>query len=142
MIYRPPYGSTCLNAGCVPSKFLIHRARIAHITRTAARYHVDASVSRVRLCDIVREMGAMIDEHRSVALDAARNARDLTLIEDPEGRQEVLRLQRDLFVVGADLATNPDKRDRLVPGESLVTSEIYLKHCAAAALRVRRPARW
>jgi len=34
---------------------------------------------------------------------------------------EVLRLQRDLFVVGADLATNPDERDRLIPEVSLVT---------------------
>ena len=35
LIYRPPFGSTCLNTGCVPSKFLIHRARIAHLVRTA-----------------------------------------------------------------------------------------------------------
>ena len=29
--------------------------------------------------------------------------------------------QRELFVVAADLATNPDHRDRLEPGISLVT---------------------
>jgi cob(I)alamin adenosyltransferase len=33
----------------------------------------------------------------------------------------ILRLQRDLFVVGADLATNPFERERLQPGVSLVT---------------------
>jgi cob(I)alamin adenosyltransferase len=32
-----------------------------------------------------------------------------------------LRLQRELFVVGADLATNPDERSKLKPGVSLVT---------------------
>jgi choline dehydrogenase-like flavoprotein len=31
LVYREPWGSTCLNVGCVPSKFLIHRARVAHL---------------------------------------------------------------------------------------------------------------
>jgi cob(I)alamin adenosyltransferase len=35
--------------------------------------------------------------------------------------EEILALQRELFVVGADLATNPDQRARLEPGVSLVT---------------------
>jgi len=35
MIYRAPYGSTCLNVGCVPSKLLIHRARVARPRRRA-----------------------------------------------------------------------------------------------------------
>jgi cob(I)alamin adenosyltransferase len=34
----------------------------------------------------------------------------------------VLRLQRELFVVGADLATNPGVRDKLVDGETKVTA--------------------
>jgi cob(I)alamin adenosyltransferase len=34
----------------------------------------------------------------------------------------LLQLQRDLFVVGADLATNPSARARLQPGVSLVTA--------------------
>lgn len=36
----------------------------------------------------------------------------------------LLRLQRDLFVVGADLATNPSQRAKLQPGVSLVTREM------------------
>src|ERR671919_2589287 len=40
MIYREPYGSTCVNVGCVPSKFLIHRANVAHAVRTAARFGI------------------------------------------------------------------------------------------------------
>lgn len=35
---------------------------------------------------------------------------------------ELLALQRELFVVGADLATNPDQRSKLEPGVSLVTA--------------------
>ena len=36
-------------------------------------------------------------------------------------REGLLDLQRELFVVGADLATNPAERDRLEPEVSLVT---------------------
>ena len=37
---------------------------------------------------------------------------------------EILELQRELFVVGADLATNPDQRRKLEAGVSLVTAEM------------------
>ena len=39
-------------------------------------------------------------------------------------REEILALQRELFVVGADLATNPTERAKLEPGVSLVTAEM------------------
>ena len=38
--------------------------------------------------------------------------------------ESLLRLQRDLFVVAADLAANPRQRHRLVPGQSCVTAEM------------------
>ena len=43
---------------------------------------------------------------------------------DPEMAAEILALQRELFVVGADLATNPDERAKLEAGVSLVTPEM------------------
>ncbi|MGZ5352191.1 MAG: cob(I)yrinic acid a,c-diamide adenosyltransferase [Actinomycetota bacterium] len=46
-------------------------------------------------------------------------ARALTADEDLAAR--LLGLQRELFVVGADVATNPGERGRLEPGVSLVT---------------------
>ena len=36
----------------------------------------------------------------------------------------ILRLQRELFVVGAELATHPDRRKRLTDGVSRVTAEM------------------
>jgi cob(I)alamin adenosyltransferase len=44
--------------------------------------------------------------------------------EDPAAGQELLGLQRELFVVGADLASNPAQRGKLTPGVSLVTEEM------------------
>lgn len=44
--------------------------------------------------------------------------------DDANLAELVLRLQRELFVVGADLATNPERRDKLEPGVSIVTGEM------------------
>lgn len=41
---------------------------------------------------------------------------------DPDLDAVILQVQRDLFVVAADLAANPRARDRLVPGLSSVTA--------------------
>lgn len=43
------------------------------------------------------------------------------LTEDAALAERILSVQRQLFVVGADLATNPDERGKLQPGVSLVT---------------------
>ncbi len=37
---------------------------------------------------------------------------------------ELLRLQRSLFIVGAELATAPENRHKLVDGETLVTADM------------------
>ncbi len=39
-------------------------------------------------------------------------------------RELILEIQRELFVVGADLATNPEQRSKLEPEVSLVTTEM------------------
>lgn len=81
MIYKPPYGSTCVNTGCVPSKFLIHRARVAHLVRTAARFHIQPHEPQLDLAALVREKDEIIAHHREEALEGARIADRLTLLE-------------------------------------------------------------
>ena len=46
---------------------------------------------------------------------------------DPDLGEQVLRIQRDLFVVGADLAANPAERAKLAPGSSLVTDDMVAR---------------
>ena len=41
--------------------------------------------------------------------------------------QEILRLQNELFVAGAELATAPEARDRLEAGTSLVTDDMVAR---------------
>jgi pyruvate/2-oxoglutarate dehydrogenase complex dihydrolipoamide dehydrogenase (E3) component len=81
MVYREPYGSTCVNVGCVPSKFLIHRANVAHAVRTSGRFHVDGhGEPGIGLAAIVADKNALVAEHRAEGLGNARRASGLTLI--------------------------------------------------------------
>jgi cob(I)alamin adenosyltransferase len=73
--------------------------------------------SRVSKADPAAEAYGTVDE--TVAdLGVARALAQAAL------RDQLLRLQRDLFVVGADLATNPEQRTKLEPEVSLVTAEM------------------
>ena len=80
LVYREPYGSTCLNVGCVPSKYLIHRARVAHLVRTAERFGVHAGAPRVDLAAIVRAKKEMLDTHRRESFQAAEGEERVTLV--------------------------------------------------------------
>jgi cob(I)alamin adenosyltransferase len=72
---------------------------------------------RISKADLATEAYGTTDE-AVAALGVARAT--------AEGRfaEELLGLQRELFVVGADLAANPAERDKLTAGVSLVTSEM------------------
>lgn len=71
---------------------------------------------RVSKADVLVDASGDVDEAVAV-LGVARAA-----TADPALADELLALQREMFVVGADLATNPAHRDRLEPGVSLVTA--------------------
>ena len=73
---------------------------------------------RISKSDPVAEACGTVDE----AVAAFGLAR--ALCEDRGLSAELLGLQRELFVVGADLSANPAERDRLEPGVSLVTEQM------------------
>ena len=70
---------------------------------------------RISKADLATEAYGTTDE-AVAALGLARS-----LCEDPDLQEDILILQRELFVVGADLATNPKERRKLDPEVSLVT---------------------
>jgi cob(I)alamin adenosyltransferase len=71
---------------------------------------------RVSKADPATEAYGSVDE-AVAALGLAR-----ALAPDPYVNELVLRLQRELFVVGADLATNPKDRKKLKPEVSLASA--------------------
>ncbi|NTW41573.1 MAG: cob(I)yrinic acid a,c-diamide adenosyltransferase [Cellulomonadaceae bacterium] len=78
---------------------------------------------RVSKADVLVDACGDVDE----AVAVLGVARASCAASDPELAASLLLRQRELFVVGADLATNPAHRDRLVPGVSLVTAEMVLE---------------
>jgi cob(I)alamin adenosyltransferase len=73
---------------------------------------------RVSKADPAAEAYGTTDE----AVAAIGLARALS--DQPELQTILLGVQRDLFVVGADLATNPSQRAKLRPGVSIVTPQM------------------
>lgn len=73
---------------------------------------------RISKADLVPEVCGTIDEAVAALGVARASGGGLRLSE------QVVQLQRELFVVGADLAANPAERARLEPGVSLVTPEM------------------
>jgi cob(I)alamin adenosyltransferase len=74
--------------------------------------------SRVSKADVLVDAYGDVDEVVSI-LGTAR-----AVCPDPRLAEALLALQRELFVVAADLATNPEHRSRLKPGISEVTPEM------------------
>ena len=70
---------------------------------------------RISKADLATEAYGTTDE-AVAAMGLARS-----LCEESALREDILAVQRDLFVVGADLAANPRARAKLSPEVSLVT---------------------
>lgn len=75
---------------------------------------------RVAKSDARTEAYGTFDE----AASALGVARSLCGAEETELAADILRLQDDLFIAGAELATAPEAADRLVDGVSSVTAEM------------------
>ena len=73
---------------------------------------------RVPKDDLVTQAYGTTDEAVAV-LGLARSS-----VQDAAMAEELLALQRALFIVGADLAVNPKEREKLTEGVSLVTASM------------------
>ena len=58
---EPRLGGDCLHYGCVPSKSLIHAARVAHDVRNAATYGIDASIHDIHIREALGHVHRVID---------------------------------------------------------------------------------
>jgi cob(I)alamin adenosyltransferase len=95
------------------------------VTRIYTRKGDDGTTSlwyggRVAKTDARTEAYGSVDEATAV-LGVARS---LCGPEDSDVATDLLRLQRELFIAGAELATAPEASERLEPGISRVTAEM------------------
>jgi len=74
-------GGTCLNRGCIPTKTMIHSAKIAHLARRSSEFGIDVGRVSVDLGAIVDRKDSLVDGIRSGSYRAAERSDGLTLVE-------------------------------------------------------------
>lgn len=53
-------GGDCLNYGCVPSKTLLHSAKVAHTMRNAGRYGIEPAMPQINIADVMQRVQDVI----------------------------------------------------------------------------------
>ncbi len=82
LIEEKNLGGTCINVGCTPTKTMVHRAQVAHYTRHAARWGVQASDVRVDLAKIVAQKDEVVLSFRGSQQKRVDERKKLRLYRD------------------------------------------------------------
>ena len=74
-----PFGGTCLNRGCIPSKMLIHCADVMETIKKADQFGIKASVESVDWPFIIRRVFDEIDREAQGIEEGNRHAANITV---------------------------------------------------------------
>lgn len=77
-----PFGGTCLNRGCIPSKMLIHSADLIEQIRGARRFGIDAQVRGIDWDTIVRRVSESVDADARSIEAGNRQQPNVTVFKD------------------------------------------------------------
>ncbi len=81
VVEEGPFGGTCLNRGCIPSKILIHCADVMETVQGAARFGITTRVEGVDWEFIVRRAFEEIDEDARAIEEGNRDASNTTVFK-------------------------------------------------------------
>lgn len=116
MVEKGTLGGTCVNVGCVPSKFFLRAAELAHLAATHPYRGIETSLDAVDLAALRRQQHALIDALRAEKYEALVDYYGWELIRgtasflDPETvvvRQRRIRPRATLLATGARPAIPP-----------------------------------
>ena len=79
VIDEGPFGGTCLNRGCIPSKMLIHHAYVAETIQHADKFGIKAKMTGVNWKQIVNHVSRNIDGHAREILAGNREHPKITV---------------------------------------------------------------
>ncbi|RLV70382.1 NADPH-dependent mycothiol reductase Mtr [Streptomyces sp. CBMAI 2042] len=131
LVSAGPFGGTCLNAGCIPSKMLAATADVADSVRESERHDIDAELRGVRWRDIRSRVFGRLDaaaeegekgrrdsEHITVHRGAARftGPRRLT-VETDDGPVEI-EAEQIVIAAGGRPVVPPVVADSGLPYET------------------------
>jgi mycothione reductase len=81
VVEHGPFGGTCLNRGCIPSKMLIHSADVMETIRRADLFGITAQVSAVDWDAIVKRVVSTIDDDAQDIEEGNRQQPNTTLFK-------------------------------------------------------------
>ncbi|MGH2380255.1 MAG: FAD-dependent oxidoreductase, partial [Candidatus Limnocylindria bacterium] len=76
-----PFGGTCLNRGCIPSKMLVHVADVARTVRRARLFGIDATIDGIDWHFIVERVFSDIDADAASIEEANRRAETIEVVK-------------------------------------------------------------
>jgi len=82
VVEHGPFGGTCLNRGCIPSKMLIHSADVMETIRRAELFGITAQMSAVDWDFIVKRVINTIDADAQGIEEANRQHPNVTVFKD------------------------------------------------------------
>lgn len=82
VVEHGPFGGTCLNRGCIPSKMLIHSADVMETIRRAELFGITAQVSAVDWDSIVKRVISTIDPDAQAIEEENRQDPNITVFKD------------------------------------------------------------
>lgn len=77
-----PFGGTCLNRGCIPSKMLIHSADVVQTVQRAGLFGIKAQVSEIDWGFIVKRVVDTIDADAAAVEQGNRDNPNITVFKD------------------------------------------------------------
>ena len=81
IVENGPFGGTCLNRGCIPSKMLIHCADVMETIRRANLFGIKATVQDVDWPFIVRRANDTVDSDAQAIEDGNRDHPNITVFK-------------------------------------------------------------
>ena len=81
VVEEGPFGGTCLNRGCIPSKMLIHSADIVQTVATAERFGINARVERIDWQSIISRVNDEVDGDARAVEEGNRQTPNITVFK-------------------------------------------------------------
>jgi mycothione reductase len=82
VVEHGPFGGTCLNRGCIPSKMLIHSADVMETIRRAQLFGISAQVSAVDWDSVVRRVANTVDPEAQTIEEENRQNPNIAVFKD------------------------------------------------------------
>ncbi|GGV35573.1 mycothione reductase [Kitasatospora herbaricolor] len=131
VVEEGPFGGTCLNRGCIPSKMLAHTADVADTVREAGRFGVDATLDAVRWAAVRDRVFGRLDQEAAdgerarrrsgsvtVHRGRARFTGERTLVVEGDGGEVRFSADQVVVAVGSRPVVPPPVRDSGLPYET------------------------